>query len=96
MIFMVQDLWVKQVENPILKPLNQWRDELFGYWMVVSDSATVGGIKMAKAVWYGTDREKLLDIWSMLCSESSEPTTKIVCNRRSNWMGGAFIVKADS
>ena len=93
---MAQELWVKQIENPILKPLNQLRDELFGYWMVVIETATVDGIKMAKAVWYGTDREKLLDIWDDLCSKSNEPTSKIICNKRSNWMGGAFIVKADS
>ena len=93
---MMQDLWIKQVENSVSKPLNQWRDELYGYWMVVTDSTTVDGIKMAKAVWYGTDREKLLDIWDDLCSESEELTTKIICNKRSNWMGGAFIVKADN
>ena len=93
---MTEDLWVKQIENPTLKPLNQWRDELFGYWMVVVESMTIDGIKMAKAVWYGTDREKLLDIWNDLCVEAEEPTVEILCNKRSNWMGGAFIVKAGS
>lgn len=91
-----QGLWIKQVEHPALKPLNQWRDELFGYWMVVTDSDTVDGKRMARAVWYGTDREKLLDIWSDLCSGTDLPTAKIICNKRSNWMGGAFIVKAGS
>ena len=93
---MAQDLWIKQVENPELKPLNQWREELFGYWMVVIDSDSIDGIKMAKAVWYGTDREKLLDIWNSLCIETDEPTVEIICNKRSNWMGGAFIVKTGS
>jgi len=53
---MEQGLWVREVENPLLKPLNQWRDELFGYWMVVTDSKIVDGISMAIARYYGTDR----------------------------------------
>ena len=93
---MMQDLWVKQIENPVLKPLNQLRDELYGFWMVVTDSAVVDGIKMAKALYYGTDRDKLLDILNILCHETEVPSAKILCNKRSNWMGDAFIVKADS
>ena len=90
---MEQDLWVKEVNIPILKPLSQWRDELIGYWMVVTDSTTVDGIRMAVARYYGTDRENLLDIWNNLCMNSEEPTVEILCNKRSHWMGGAFIAK---
>ena len=35
---MEKELWVKKIEQPNLKPLNQWRDELYGYWMVFSDT----------------------------------------------------------
>ena len=90
------DLWVKEVSNPILKPLNQWRDELYGYWMVVTDSYKNDGIDMAIARYYGTDRECLLDIWNDLCLKTDGPTVEIFCNKHSNWMGGAFIAKADS
>ena len=93
---MEQDLWVREVKNPTLRPLNQWRNELFGYWMVVTDSTTIDGINMAIARYYGTDRESLLDIWNDLCLKTEEPTVEILCNKRSNWMGGAFIVKIDS
>ena len=93
---MTQELWIKKIENPVLKPLNHWRDELFGYWMVVTDSTTIDGIRMAVARYYGTDREKLLDIWNDLCLETEEPSVEILCNKRSNWMGGAFIAKANS
>jgi len=93
---MTQDLWVKQVDNPVLRPLNQWREELLGYWMVVTDSSTIDGVNMAIARYYGTDREKLLDIWNDLCLETEEPNVRILCNKRSNWMGGAFIVKTSS
>ena len=93
---MLEDLWVKEVINPTLRPLDQWRDELYGYWMVVTDSTTIDGVKMAIARYYGTDREALLDIWNDLCLKLEEPTVKILCNKRSNWMGGAFIVKAES
>jgi len=93
---LTSDLWIKQIENPVLKPLNQWRDELYGYWMVVTDSTTIDGISMAIARYYGTDREKLLDIWNDLCMEAEEPNVEILCNRRTNWMGGAFIVKIKS
>ena len=93
---MTQDLWIKQIENPVIKPLNQWREELFGYWMVVTDSTSIDGISMARARYYGTDREKLLDIWNELCLKTEEPTVEILCNKRSNWMGGAFIAKTSS
>ena len=92
---MEQDLWVKEIKNPVLKPLNQWRDELFGYWMVVTDSTTIDGIDMAIARYYGTDRESLLDLWNDLCIKAEEPTVEILCNKRSIWMGGAFIAKVD-
>ena len=93
---MKQGLWVKEVEAPSLKPLNQWRDELFGYWMVVTDSTTVNGVNMAIARYYGTDRENLLDIWNELCLKTEEPTVEILCNKRNNLMGGAFIANANS
>ena len=64
--------------------------------MVVTDSTTIDGISMAIARYYGTDREKLLDIWNDLCMEAEEPNVEILCNRRTNWMGGAFIVKIKS
>ena len=93
---MEQKLWVKEIEEPSLKPLNQWRDELLGYWMVITDSETINGINMAKARYYGTDREKLLDIWNDFCLKTDNPTAEILCNKRSNWMGGAFIAKINS
>ena len=93
---MEQELWVKEVETPVSKPLSQWRDELLGYWMVVTDSATIDGVKYAVARYYGTDRENLLDIWNDLCLSTEEPTVEFLCNIRSNWMGGAFIAKANS
>ena len=91
-----KELWVKQVENPMSKPLNQWREELYGYWMVVSDTKSVDGINMATARYYGTDREKLLDIWDELCLASDKPDVGMLCNIRSIWMGGAFLVKNES
>jgi len=90
---MSQELWIKEIESPASKPLNQWRDELYGYWMVVTDSVSIDGVDMATARYYGTDREKLLDIWNGLCMETPEPTVAIHCNKRSNWMGGAFVAK---
>lgn len=93
---MIKDMWVEEVVNPTLKPLDQWREELYGYWMVVTDSTTVDGVRMAIARYYGTDREALLDIWNELCLGSEKPTVKILCNKRSHWMGGAFIVKTES
>jgi hypothetical protein len=93
---MDQGLWIRKIENPSLKPLNQWRDELFGYWMVVTDSTTIDGVEMAIARCYGTDREGLLDIWDDFCIKEEKPTARLLCNKRSNWMGGAFIVKSES
>ena len=92
---MEKELWVKQVENPISKPLNQWREELYGYWMVVTDTKSIDGINMATARYYGTDREKLLDIWDELCLASEKPDVGIHYNKRDIWLGGAFLVKAD-
>jgi len=85
------ELWVKEVKNPILKPLDQWRDDLYGYWMVVTDTQVIDGIKMAIARYYGTDEEKILDLWCEL-----GPTAEYRLNKRSNWLGGAFIAKTDS
>ena len=93
---MDKELWVKPVENPVSKPLNQWRDEFYGYWMVVSNTKSIDGIDMATARYYGTDREKLLDIWDELCLASEKPDVEMVCNIRSAWMGGAFLVKNES
>ena len=88
-------LWVKEVENPVLKPLNDWRDELYGYWMVVTDMHNVDGTRMAIARYYGTDEDKLYDIWDELCLKIDKPTVGIRYNKKSNWMGGAFIAKAE-
>ena len=85
------DLWVKEVENPKLMALDQLRDDYYGYWMVITDSQTIDGIKMAVARYYGTDENKILDLWSEL-----GPTAEYRLNKRSNWLGGAFIAKTDS
>jgi len=90
------NLWVKEVENPILKPLNEWRDELYGYWMVVTDMKNINGVEMAAAKYYGTDEEKLYDIWDNLCIEVGEPTVGIRFNKKSNWLGGVFLAKDES
>jgi len=94
------DLWVKEVVNPTLKPLNSWREELYGYWMVTTDSQRVDGIEMVIARFYGTNQEEILDIWEELSSVSSRPDVGYYYNKRSNWLGGgdlrAFLVKADS
>jgi len=50
---------VKDVENQVLKPFDQWRDELYGYWMVYTDMQIIDGVKMVVARYYGTDKEKL-------------------------------------
>jgi len=81
---MDKKLWVKKIEDPISKPLNQWRDELYGYWMVVTDMKNSNGIKMATARYYGTDKEKLYDIWDELCLAAEEPTVGIRYNKHSN------------
>ena len=92
---MDKELWVKPVENPISKPLNQWRDELYGYWMVITDIKETAEVTMATARYYGTDREKLYDIWDELCLASDKPDVGIRCNIRDNWLGGAFLAKAE-
>jgi len=81
---------VKKVDNPIMKPLDQLRDDYYGYWMVITDTQIVNGIKMAIARYYGTDEDKILDLWSDL-----GPTAEYRLNKRSNWLGGAFIAKTD-
>ena len=88
---MIQNMWVKEIVDPTLKPLDQWRDELYGYWMVVTDLTTIDGVRLAIARYFGTDREALLDIWNDLCLKSEEPNVKIFCNKRSHWMSGVFI-----
>ena len=94
---MEEKLWVKEVENPILKPLRQWRDELYGFWMVFSDSHDVDGERMVIARYYGTDKVKLYDLYDELHNMTDEPTTGIILNKRgNNWTGGVFLVKAES
>jgi hypothetical protein len=93
---MAASLWVKETDNQVLKPLSQWRDDFYGYWMVVTDSATINGEDMAIARYYGTDREKILDIWNELCLKAERPTVAFYHNVKSNWMGGAFLVKVDN
>jgi len=84
------DLWVKKIENQILKPLDQWRNDLYGYWMVVTDTQIIKGVKMVIARYYGTDEDKILDLWNEL-----GPTAEYHFNKRCNWLGGAFIAKTD-
>ena len=86
----------KEVENPTLKSLDQWRDELYGYWMVFSNAAHINGEKMVVARYYGTDKEKLYSLYNELHSTTEQPTVGIVHNKRSNWMGGVFLAKAGS
>ena len=90
---MEQDLWVKEVKSPNLKPLDQWRDDFYGYWMVYSDVAHENGEKLAIARYYGTDKLKLCDA---LHAKSEELLVGILHNKRSNWMGGVFLAKAES
>ena len=87
--------WIKEVENPVLKPLNDWRDELYGYWMLVSDTDIVDGIRMARARYYGTDREKILDLWETPPADCDPSNVTFYNNKRSKNMGGAFLVKVD-
>jgi len=89
-------LWVKKINQPELKPLNQWRDELYGYWMVFSDTKQNNGEKMVIARYYGTDKDKLYTLYDELHSAAEEPTVGIVFNKRSNWMGGVFLDKPES
>ena len=85
------------VKNPTLKPLNQWRDDLYGYWMVFTDVEYIDGIKMGIARYYGTDREEMYEVYHNLLGDTVEPTDGILLNKRGNdWMGGVFIVKSSS
>jgi len=90
-----QELWVKEVENPVLRPINQWRDELYGYWMVFSDTIRINDEKMVIARYYGTDRVKLYELYNKLHNTTNEPTVGIIHNNRSNWLGGVFLAKTE-
>jgi len=90
---MEEVLWVKKVESPALKPLDQWRDDFYGYWMVYSDVAHENGEKLAIARYYGTDKLKLYDLYDALHAKSDELSVGILHNKRSNWMGGVFLAK---
>ena len=92
----VQELWVKEVISPISKQLSQWRDELYGYWMVISDVRTVDGIEIATAMFYGTDKEAVYDKCDILRSSTGDITCEVLHNKRSNWVGGAFLAKHES
>jgi len=92
MVIQTEDLWVKQIDNPIRKTLHQWREDLYGYWMIITNTATINGSETVIARYYGTDRDKLLDIYDELWQ--SDQSTEILLNKRSNWMGGAFLAKA--
>ena len=95
---MKQALWVKEIETPILKPLNQWRDELYGYWMVYTDIGIVDGVKMAVVRCYGTDKDRMYDLYDKFFEASDESAHKvgILFNSKSNWIGGVFLGKSDS
>ena len=92
---MNQTTLVKNVDNQVLKPLDQWRDELYGFWMVYSDMQLIDGVKMVIARYYGTDREKLYNLYEDLQELTTEPTVGIVFNQKSNWMGGVFLAKSN-
>ena len=92
---MEQTIQIKAVEDQVLKPFDQWRDDLYGFWMVYTDMQIIDGVKMVIARHYGTDKEKLYDLYDALQTETDEPTVGIVFNQRSNWMGGVFLVKSD-
>ena len=85
-------LQVKAVENQVLKPFDEWRDDLYGFWMVYTDMQVVDGVKMVVARHYGTDKEKLYDLYDSLQEATDEPTVGIVFNQRSNWMGGYSLL----
>ena len=93
---MQQELWVKEVEHPTSKPLDTWRDELYGFWMLVTDMKMIDGERVGIARYYGTDRGRILDLWSELNESSDDSNIGFFCNKRSNWMGGAFLVKTES
>ena len=89
---------IKAVENPVMKPLNEWRDELYGYWMVYSDRQLNNGVETVIARHYGTDKEKLYSLYDEMHAVADDPTTVgILFNKRgNNWMGGVFLVKTES
>jgi len=92
---MNQTTTVNDVENQVLKPFDQWRDELYGFWMVYSDMQLIDGVKMVIARYYGTDKEKLYELYDTLQESTIEPTVGIVFNQKSNWMGGVFLAKSN-
>ena len=92
---MEKDLWVKEVDSSTLKPLDQWRDDLYGYWMVFSDIKYENGEKLAIARYYGTDKSKLYELYDALHDKSKELSVGITQNKRSNWLGGVFLDKAE-
>jgi len=93
---MEHDLWVKEVKDSALKPLDEWRDDLYGYWMVFSDVSYKDGEKMAIARYYGTDKLRLYELYDALHSDAEDLTVGIIQNKRSNWMGGVFLAKTES
>ena len=94
---MEQEIWIKEVENQVLKPIDEWRNELYGYWMVYSDVKQVNGVEMAVARYYGTDKIEMYKRYTELHAAAEEPTVGILLNKRgNNWMGGVFLVKAES
>ena len=93
---MEQGLWVKEVDNPVSRPLDEWRYELYGYWMLVTNMQTIDGERTGVARYYGTDREKILDLWGEFNESSSFSEVGFFCNKKSKWMGGAFLVTAES
>ena len=93
---MDQTPWVKKVENPISRPLNDWRDELYGYWMLISNAKMIDGVEMVTALFYGTDKIKLFEIRNNLREQTDDLTLEVLMNKQSNWLGGAFLAKASS
>ena len=90
---MDKELWIKEIETPAFKPLNQWREELYGYYMITSEEKIVDDIEMISVYYYGTDKEKLNNIWYELQSKVEDLSIVIPLNKRSNWLGGAFLVR---
>jgi len=93
---MKQDLWIKEVENPTPKPLDEWRNELFGFWMLVTDVTQIDGVRIVTPRYYGTDRGKIIDLWGEYSETAPESSVAFFCNKKSNWLGGAFLAKAES
>ena len=88
------ELFVKNVVSPVSTPLNKLRTELEGYWMLVTDVSETNGVEYAVVRHYGTDRDALLNLWEALSND--EPSAMMYCNKRINWMGGAFVAKVES